>query len=93
MKALQAIVRNQKLDRGEVILKKTYFDAETEDESSYKKDKREDSELSNLKDTLSKTYQNETEDESSTLEKEDNKNTSPDKIQETDQLKDKKEIA
>ena len=47
--ALQEVVRNQKLHKGEVILMKTDFDAETE-------------------------------------------NTSSDKIQETDQLKDKKEI-
>ena len=78
VKALQEIVR---LGRGEVISMKTDFDAETEDESSYKKEKREDSEFSDLKNTMSKTYQNDTEDESSTLEIEDNTNTSPDKIQ------------
>ena len=36
VKALQEIVRNQKLERDEVILKKTDFDAETEDVSSSK---------------------------------------------------------
>ena len=55
---LQAIVRNQKLDRGEVKWMKTDFDAETEDESSFNKEKREDRELSDLKDKICKTYQN-----------------------------------
>ena len=78
--ALKEAVRNQKLERDENILKKTEFDTETEDESSSKKINREDSELSDLNDTISKTFQNKTEDESSTMEKEGNNNTSSDKI-------------
>ena len=63
------IVRDQKQDGGEVISIKTGFEAETEYEASSKKENREDSELGDLKETMSETYQNETEDECSTLEK------------------------
>ena len=67
--AFKESVRKQKLERDKNILKKTEFDRETEYESSSKKINREDSELCDLKDKMSDIYQNETEDESSTLEK------------------------
>ena len=69
MKSLQARGRDQKKEGGKVNSDMTDFEAETEDEFSFKKLNREDSELGDLKKTMSESYQNETEDESSTLEK------------------------
>ena len=69
MKALQAIVRNQKHKGGKVMSIKTDFETETEDEANSKMENKEDNELGDLNDTLSKTYQNETEDDISTLKK------------------------
>ena len=69
MKALQAIVRDQKQKGSEVMSIKTDFEAETEGEANSKKENREDSELGDFNDTMIKTYQNKTEGESSTLKK------------------------
>ena len=69
MKSLQVKVRYQKKEGGKVNSDMTNFEEDTEDESSSKKIHRVDSELGDLKETMSKTYQNETEDECSTLKK------------------------